>query len=127
MNVIVAVLAVFLVTLATQLRQVSTSSIGAGMVMLVTFSSVLTGVLNAYTGLEISLGGISRLKFFGEMTEREDKADEDIIPTAEWPSAGKVELKNISANYDEEFQVLSDVDIIIQPREKIAICGRTGR
>ncbi|KAB5542782.1 ABC transporter type 1, transmembrane domain-containing protein [Coniochaeta sp. 2T2.1] len=132
MNMVVAALALILVLLATQLRGgvVDLGALGAAMVMLITFGTTLAGVVNAYTGLEIALGGISRLKTFTETTELEDNefGEGDIVPPADWPLAGKVIMEDISASYNrtDTHPLLSDLSLVIEPCQKVALCGRTG-
>jgi ABC-type multidrug transport system fused ATPase/permease subunit len=133
MNLVVAALALILVVLATQLPRggvVDLGALGAAMVMLITFGTTLAGVVNAYTGLEIALGGISRLKTFSETTEKEDRefGEGDIVPPPEWPSQGKIAMEDISASYDraEPNTLLRELSLVIRPREKVALCGRTG-
>ncbi|KAI0429844.1 ABC transporter [Xylaria sp. FL1042] len=87
MNVIVALVAVILVALATQLGS-DAGSVGAGLVTLITLGSTLTSIIVAYTGLETSLGAISRLKSFGEETEREGGGKANDIPHPAWPAKG---------------------------------------
>jgi ABC-type multidrug transport system fused ATPase/permease subunit len=129
MNIVVAFLALILVVIATQLRTVNPGSVGAGLVMLITFGTTLTQVINSYTGLETALGGISRLKKFSDTTDREDRPGEDAIPAPEWPLHGKIEIRGISASYSGEADdaVLLNMSLVIQPGEKVAVCGRTGR
>lgn len=44
-----------------------------------------------------------------------------------WPLNGKIEFKNVSYRYSETLPpVLTNLNLIIQPNEKIGICGRTG-
>lgn len=44
-----------------------------------------------------------------------------------WPSNGKIEFKSVSYRYSETLQpVLKNLNFVIQPNEKIGICGRTG-
>jgi hypothetical protein len=45
------------------------------------------------------LGAISRLRTFNDNVQPEDKADEDVIPSEEWPQNGAIELKGVSASY----------------------------
>jgi len=127
MNVVVAVLAVILVTLATQLRSSSSGAVGAGLVSLITLGSVMTNVLSAYTGLEIALGGISRLKSFSESTEKEETAGDGIELGEQWPSRGEVQFRNVSASYDGRSTILDNVSFNLQPGEKVALLGHTGR
>ena len=126
MNVLVAVVAVILVVVATQ-RRSNAGNVGAGLVTLITLGSTLTTIVNAYTGLETSLGAISRLKSFGEETESEDGKGEDVIPDKRWPMRGQVQMQDLEASYDGTDRVLKGLTLVIKAGEKVAICGRTGR
>lgn len=45
----------------------------------------------------------------------------------DWPSNGKIEFKNVAYRYSETLPpVFADLSLVIQPNEKIGICGRTG-
>jgi ABC-type multidrug transport system fused ATPase/permease subunit len=126
MNVIVALVAVILVALATQLRS-NAGSVGAGLVTLITLGSTLTTIVVAYTGLETSLGAISRLKSFGEETELEGNVELNDIPASAWPTRGRLEFRGVKASYDGTNQILKGLNLAIEAGEKIALCGRTGR
>ncbi|KAH0429491.1 ABC multidrug transporter [Colletotrichum camelliae] len=120
-----AVVAVLLVALATQLRS-DTGNVGAGLVTLITLGGTLTTIVVAYTGLETSLGAIGRLKAFGEETEREDSVGDDIIPDETWPMNGRVDIRNVDASYNDNDKVLKRLNMVFEPGQKVAICGRTG-
>ncbi|KAJ1908515.1 hypothetical protein LPJ81_000016 [Coemansia sp. IMI 209127] len=48
-------------------------------------------------------------------------------PEEQWPSTGKIEFRNFSMKYREDLElVLKDVNLTINPGEKIGIVGRTG-
>ncbi|CAH0047211.1 unnamed protein product [Clonostachys solani] len=128
MNIIVAILAIILVSLATNLQDINGGSVGAGLVMLMSLGASMTAVINSYTGLEIALGGINRLKTFGETTEGEDKPGEDAVPAVEWPAAGNIAISDVAASYTNDLNalVLSEVALEIKSGEKVAVCGRTG-
>lgn len=133
MNVIVAILAILLVALATQLGA-SAGNVGAGLVTLITLGNTLTTIVVAYTGLETSLGAISRLKTFGEETESEDgKTPGDgahtVVPGEAWPMGGRVDMQRVEASYDVDGtdRVLKGLTLVIPSGQKVAICGRTGR
>lgn len=126
MNVLVALVAVLLVALATQLGS-DAGSVGAGLVTLITLGTTLTSIVVAYTGLETSLGAISRLKSFGEETELEDDGKLGTVPYAAWPAQGRLQFRNVRASYDGTNQVLRGLDLEVQPGEKFGLCGRTGR
>jgi len=96
----VAVLAFIVVTLAVTLTS-STSGgrLGVSLSTIVTFGQALSYLLMFWTMLETSLGAIARLKNFEERTKSEDKPEETFVPEKEWPSAGVLEFKNVSASY----------------------------
>ncbi|OAA72024.1 ABC transporter [Akanthomyces lecanii RCEF 1005] len=140
LRLLVAVIAIIVVTLATQLKA-STGFAGASMVSLVTFSGYLSSLLNAYTNLETSLGAVNRLRSFGTSTEKEDLPGEDTVPPVSWPQKGRIEIGGASASYDysplspanvsekEDSGIicaLRDIDLTIESGQKVAICGRTG-
>jgi ABC-type multidrug transport system fused ATPase/permease subunit len=129
MNIIVAILAIILVSLATNLQDINSGSVGAGLVMLMGLGASMTAVINSYTGLEIALGGINRLKTFGETTEGEDKPGEDAVPAVEWPPNGVIAISDVAASYtsDPNALVLSEVALDVKSGDKVAVCGRTGR
>ena len=49
--------------------------------------------------METSLGAIARLKSFEKETVSEHKEEETFIPAEEWPTAGAIEFRNVSAFY----------------------------
>lgn len=131
MNVIVAIVAVILVSLATQLGS-KAGNVGAGLVSIITLSNTLTTIIVAYTGLETTLGAIARLKSFGEETEQEDqnpeKGKDFQLLDETWPMTGRVQMQNVKASYnaDSEDMVLKGITLMVEPGEKLAVCGRTG-
>ncbi|KAK3324845.1 ABC transporter [Apodospora peruviana] len=125
MNVLVTIVAVLLVVLATQLRSADAGNVGAGLVTLITLGTTLTNIVTAYTGLETSLGAISRLKGFEEETEQEEN-NGTLVPGESWPYAGRILMQNVEASYNGTDKVLKGVWLVIEKGEKVAICGRTG-
>lgn len=126
MNVLVAIVAVILVVLATQLGA-DAGNVGAGLVTLITLGAVLISIVTAYTGLETSLGAISRLKSFGEETELEDRERGGVVPNERWPMRGHLQVRGVEASYDGTDRVLKGLTLVVEAGGKIAICGRTGR
>lgn len=100
LDVVVAILAVVVVTLSTQLRTgAGTGFTGASMVTLMTFGPALTGLIRCYTSLETSLGAVSRLKAFSETVKPESGDGEDVVPDEQWPARGQIEIQGVSATY----------------------------
>ncbi|KAJ2600000.1 Multidrug resistance-associated protein 1 [Coemansia sp. RSA 1804] len=60
--------------------------------------------------------------------ERDDSPDADTVePPSNWPSSGKIELRNFSMKYHEDLEyVLKDISLTINSGERIGIVGRTG-
>jgi len=80
------------------------------------------------TQLETAIGAVSRTKSFEASTLPEKLPDENSTPPANWPSAGRVEIKDLAVSYKPESgeDVISNLNLTIQPGEKIGICGRSG-
>ncbi|KAF7591124.1 hypothetical protein BBP40_001960 [Aspergillus hancockii] len=133
LDLVVMVMAVILTSLSVRLHSNSTFA-GASLFSLMSFGENLSGIVMFYTKLETSIGAIARLKTFNETVKPEDRDEEDIVPSEQWPQSGAVELTGVSAQYDAEDQAdsstpnlaLRDIHLSINPGEKVAICGRTG-
>jgi ATP-binding cassette subfamily C (CFTR/MRP) protein 1 len=99
LQVVVAILAVSVVTLATQLRS-STGLTGASLVTLMTFGDILNYIIRWWTQIETSIGAVSRLKSFSEKVKSESMEGEDVAPPREWPLRGGIQITGVSASYD---------------------------
>ncbi|PVI01957.1 putative ABC multidrug transporter [Periconia macrospinosa] len=132
LNVVVMVMAVLVTTFSVQLHSKSGFA-GASLYSLLTLGESLSGIVIYWTKLETSLGAIARLKSFQETVKPEDTNEELIIPSEQWPQQGVVDLKGVSASYEEKIDgtsspklALRDIHLTISSGEKFAICGRTG-
>ncbi|KAF4829664.1 ABC transporter FUM19 [Colletotrichum tropicale] len=142
LGIVVAILALFVVALSTQLRS-NAGLTGASLVSLMSFSKTLANLVQMYTLLETSIGAVGRLKSFSDNTPLERRPDEDVIPATSWPEKGRIEIHGVSASYRQvdrqlcEKQALSKEDVgaglalreitlNIEAGQKVALCGRTG-
>ncbi|UKZ89567.1 uncharacterized protein TrAFT101_004613 [Trichoderma asperellum] len=140
MQLIVAGLALLLVSLATQLGS-NVGLAGTSLVSLLSFGSSLSELVQNYTDLETCIGAVSRLRTFSATVTPEDRVTDDLEPPPSWPTSGAVELKHVSASYVSRVAssvsppvssqppvdlVLHDLSLSIPARQKIAVCGRTG-
>ncbi|KAI8295000.1 Baeyer-Villiger monooxygenase [Colletotrichum sp. SAR11_240] len=68
----------------------------------------------------------ARLKNLEEQTPKEDKPGEDYVPKLPWPSAGVVEINDVTVAYNSEAFALRNVTIKVSGGQQFIICGRTG-
>lgn len=97
LRLIVALLAIAIVTLSTQLGS-NTAFTGASLVTLMSFAEGLMYVITMYTLLETSIGAVSRLKGFSEKVKPEGSDTEILVPPLLWPQ-GAIKLNDVSATY----------------------------
>ncbi|KAK0387893.1 hypothetical protein NLU13_4138 [Sarocladium strictum] len=128
LDLFVAGMAVVLVSFALGMANTtSTGAIGLALVNLIGFNRTLTLLVDQWSELETSLGAIARLKWFYSSTPDENKPEEKEEPPAGWPACGSIEFRNVSASYSDELPlVLKEVNLAIEPGQKVGICGRSG-
>lgn len=133
LNLIVAALAVILISAAVALRShVNPGLLGIALVMMIDLGQILSDLIQYWTLLETSLGAIARIKEFAEDTPSEDINTniQTHQPLMEWPSRGDIAFIDVSVGYcssEESIPVVNDVHLHIRAGEKIGLCGRTGR
>ncbi|KAJ2494451.1 Multidrug resistance-associated protein 1, partial [Coemansia sp. RSA 2049] len=68
--------------------------------------------------------GIDVFRHYMDM-ERDDSPDADTVePPSNWPSSGKIELRNFSMKYHKNLEyVLKDISLTINSGERIGIVG----
>ena len=128
LDLIVAGLAVILMILVVKLRaDISPGHVGLALLNVMSFNELLAQIIKYWTQLETSFGAIARLKSFSTTTANENLPNEIASVPDDWPSRGAVELKNVSASYTANGDlVVKDLSMSIAPGEKVGICGRSG-
>ncbi|KIW17984.1 hypothetical protein PV08_02270 [Exophiala spinifera] len=128
LDIIVAALAVILMIIVVELRdKLDPALVALALLNIMSFNSNLTAIIQMWTGLETSMGAISRLKTFNQSTSSEDRAEECSPLPETWPSGGHVEFSGLSATYAHELpNVIKDIDLTIAPGERLGICGTSG-
>nr|A0A3G9H9H1.1 RecName: Full=ABC transporter ALT5; AltName: Full=AAL-toxin biosynthesis cluster protein 5 [Alternaria alternata]BBG74265.1 ABC transporter [Alternaria alternata] len=135
LNIIVMFLAIFVVTLVTQLRNHGTGFAGSGLVMLLQFGQILASAMQSYAKLETSMGAVHRLKSLFEHVVSDTVGEKGISPPLSWPSKGYIKLDGVSASYmstNEETDntlgglALRNIRLVVEPGQHVAICGRSG-
>ncbi|KAK0618103.1 P-loop containing nucleoside triphosphate hydrolase protein [Bombardia bombarda] len=127
LDFLIAAVAVGTITLCVVLKGTTTGGqVGVALSMVLAANTTLLRLVGSWTNLEISLGAVSRLKTVEETTLVEDDLSENIIPGGNWPTAGGLEFKNVSASYNNDAYALHNLDLKIDPGQTVVICGRTG-
>ncbi|XHG06242.1 hypothetical protein AWENTII_009447 [Aspergillus wentii] len=128
LDMTVAGLATFIMALATQLPSSSAGSLGVSLVSILSFSQSLCYLVQFWAHLETSLGAVARVKRFEEETPSEHLPDEKMEPPEMWPMKGDIRFSDVAATYKPDLEpVLKGLSLHVQPGQKVAICGRTGR
>uniref|UniRef100_A0A8R1XNR3 ABC-type glutathione-S-conjugate transporter n=1 Tax=Onchocerca volvulus TaxID=6282 RepID=A0A8R1XNR3_ONCVO len=108
------------------------NAISAGIAGLsVSYALSVTEVLNFavryISELELNIVAVERVKEYTETTVEAEWRVDQFKPVEDWPSKGQILLQNYSTRYHSKFDlVLRELNISINPTEKIGIVGRTG-
>ncbi|KUJ16558.1 multidrug resistance-associated protein [Mollisia scopiformis] len=128
MDLLVACMAVLLVSFATQLKNTTSGvAIGIGLLNVLDFGGMAAALIQYWTTLETSIGAVARLKQLEADVKPESRPQEVEKPAGGWPQGGAVTFGSVSARYASDSEnVLHEIDLSIKGGEKIGICGRTG-
>ena len=127
LDLIVAALAVIVMTLAVKLRSsTNPGSLGISLNNILSFNETLSLLLQYWTQLEVSLGAIARTREFADETPTEPNPLEEARLSQGWPDCGSIEICNLRAHYTGAKVALDNITMSIRPGEKIGLCGRTG-
>jgi ATP-binding cassette subfamily C (CFTR/MRP) protein 1 len=128
LSLLVAVVAILLVTFATQFQhQTSAPALGIALVNVIGLSDTLANLITQWTNLETSIGSVARVKELEASVKSEISSDDVNSPLTTWPSVGAVTYDNVSAAYNEDSPaVLHNITLSVEPGEKIGVCGKTG-
>lgn len=98
LDLVVAGVATILIILVVVLRgKLSSGYVGVALLNVVLFSQSIKLLISFWTQLETHIGSVARIKNFTTDAVAEDDENEDHIPPANWPSAGKIEFNSIEA------------------------------
>lgn len=100
LDLIVAGIAVVVIAVATSMRRSSLNLLGIALFNIVNFSSTLQTLVTEWTGLETSIGAVSRIRSYVRHTQTEDLDSETELLPDSWPEHGNVEMLNVSASYE---------------------------
>lgn len=126
-DMIVAVVAVLVAAIAV-IQRGDSGFAGVALTQVLLINLTLRGIILSWTEVETCIGSVVRVKSFSETTVSEHKPQEQDEPSIDWPYDGKVEFKSMSAIYESvpDKPVLKGINLVIEPGEKIGVCGRSG-
>ncbi|CZT50852.1 related to multidrug resistance-associated protein [Rhynchosporium secalis] len=127
-DLMVAVLAVILVAIIVRFRhRMEQGFAGVALVNIMSFSMILSVVVQFWTAIETSVGAVSRIQTFVNSTQNENILGEcQEIPSG-WPYEGNIVLADISAAYSQDLDpALSNISISITAGQRLGICGASG-
>ncbi|MCJ1404727.1 hypothetical protein MMC11_007953 [Xylographa trunciseda] len=126
LDLLATVLGVVVVFLAVRF-QASSGFTGVALINVMSLNTMLKEIIMKWTTIETSIGAISRVKSFSEMTTSENLPHETQVPPKDWPQNGIIEIHNISASYsDGGALALRNLTLSIPAGSKVGICGRSG-
>ncbi|KAB0792826.1 hypothetical protein PPYR_14785 [Photinus pyralis] len=115
-------------TCAIFLLLITGDNLGGNLGIILTQSLGLTGILQfvvrQYAEMENAMTSVERVLEYGALEQ--EKEDESITPPPNWPEHGEIVFDSISLRYSREVLILNNINLLIKPREKIGIVGRTG-
>ncbi|KAH0582641.1 hypothetical protein H2248_010564 [Termitomyces sp. 'cryptogamus'] len=123
---------IILIVALLSMTALITTGVDAGLVGLVlsyalNTTSSLNWVVRSASEVEQNIVSVERILYqTGVQSEASQEIPEN-KPSGVWPSNGEVEFRHYSTRYRRELDfVLKDISLIVKPKEKIGVCGRTG-
>lgn len=129
LDLLVAAVATATIAMAVVYRGSTTAGqVGVALNVILVTNVTLLRLVESWTGLEISLGAVARLREVEADTPCEEgrRGGEEVLPPGDWPSKGVIEFEGISAAYQAEAVALRDVRLSIEAGQTVVVCGRTG-
>ncbi|KAL4768167.1 putative multidrug resistance-associated protein [Aspergillus nidulans var. acristatus] len=131
LDLVVGAIAVILISIIVSLRDhFQAAAIGVALNLILTLNQSLANAIKMWTMTEISIGAVTRVLRFTQDTPSEE---EQCMPIAHsglphhWPDRGAIEITGLTAGYDRStVPILKNLNMSIQPGEKIALCGLSG-
>lgn len=107
-------------------RDAMGDTVGLAITQVLTLTATIQWAIRQSAEVANHLMSVERILEYKQL-EQEPEPEKPIAPRKEWPSEGKITLKNVVYRYFPEAEpVLRGVNLVVQPREKVGIVGRTG-
>lgn len=107
-------------------NSMSAQAAGIAMAYSLQITTQLNMMVRITTELENAFNSVERIQEYTQLeSEAELKGPE--YPPKDWPSEGRVEMKDLVVSYRPGLPpVIKGVNLVIEPSMKIGVCGRTG-
>ncbi|RNA36438.1 multidrug resistance-associated 1 [Brachionus plicatilis] len=122
---LITVFASFFAVLAR--NSISSGLVGLSITYSLNVSQTLNWLVRMSADFETNITSVERIKEYCETPHEAEYQIEETKPSANWPQNGEVKFENYSVKYREVLDnVLKNINLVINPAEKIGIVGRTG-
>ncbi|KAH8710451.1 ABC transporter atnG [Beauveria bassiana] len=132
LDVFVAFVCITLIVICIMIpSSTSPGALGVALTNVTTLGDSLAWLVLSFTSTETALGSVERIRSFETKTPKEiPPANPQRLPPT-WPSKGAVRFNSVTASYPPKgnnpaFRALKNINVDIEPGQKVAICGRTG-
>lgn len=107
--------------------KIDAGAAGLAMSYAVTFTENVLWFVRLYGENEQNMNSVERVKEYMDVEREAPPVIEDKRPDADWPTEGAVEFANYTTRYRIDLDpVLRNINLKLQPCEKIGVVGRTG-
>lgn len=109
------------------LGKVDAGAAGMSLTYAMNFTENLLWLVRNYADNEQNMNSMERVKEYLEVEQEADEIVETNRPDPSWPAKGAVEFTDYSTRYRSDLApVLRNINLTINPTEKVGIVGRTG-
>jgi len=106
---------------------ITSSLVGLAISYALNSTQSLNFLIRNISDLESNIVSIERIKEYSEVPQEAEWNNHQHQPPRSWPENGTIEFKRYAARYRPELDlVLREIDVKVNPREKVGIVGRTG-
>ncbi len=102
------------------------NEVGLAITQIVTLTGMLQWSVRGSAEVTNNLLSVERILQYRDLPLEQDRKNVQTV-SKDWPSTGKIEFRNVGYRYSESLTpVFSGLNLCIESKEKIGICGRTG-
>lgn len=108
------------------LNRIDSGMAGISLTYAISFTEGALWLVRFYSTVEMNMNSVERLKEYMDVPQ-EPYNEGTITTSTNWPTEGKIEVKDLSLRYAENLpRVIKEVSFDIEPHNMVGIVGRTG-